>query len=66
MAYTNMMQFGGTKSQFPHLWGDIPARPFVGVSDADKAAILDVISRRLEATGLTEAVLLNLPKPTHR
>lgn len=23
-----MMQFGGTKSQFPNLWGDIPARAF--------------------------------------
>ena len=22
-----MQHFGGTKSQFPHLWGDIPARP---------------------------------------
>ena len=26
-----MMQFGGTKAQFPHLWGDIPARPFFPV-----------------------------------
>ncbi|OON62294.1 hypothetical protein B0920_02105 [Massilia sp. KIM] len=23
-----MMQFGGRKAEFPHLWGDIPARPF--------------------------------------
>jgi phage gpG-like protein len=23
-----MQQFGGTKGEFPHLWGDIPARPF--------------------------------------
>ena len=23
-----VMQFGGTKAEFPHLWGDIPARPF--------------------------------------
>jgi len=30
-----MMQFGGTKSEFPHLWGDIPARPFLGFSDSD-------------------------------
>lgn len=22
-----MQHFGGTKAQFPHLWGDIPARP---------------------------------------
>lgn len=24
-----MLNFGGTKSQFNHLWGDIPARPFM-------------------------------------
>lgn len=24
-----MLNFGGIKSQFPHLWGDIPARPFM-------------------------------------
>lgn len=23
-----MLNFGGTKTSFPHLWGDIPARPF--------------------------------------
>ena len=26
--YAAMQQFGGKKSDFPHLWGDIPARPF--------------------------------------
>lgn len=35
-----MMQFGGTKAQFPHLWGNIPARPFMGFSDQDRATIL--------------------------
>lgn len=34
-----MMQFGGKKSQFSHLWGDIPARPFLGISAADMANI---------------------------
>lgn len=29
--YAFMQQFGGTKGQFPHLWGDIPARPFFPV-----------------------------------
>jgi phage gpG-like protein len=24
-----MMNFGGTKAQFTHLWGDIPAREFM-------------------------------------
>jgi len=28
MAYAAMQQFGGKKADFPHLWGDIPARPF--------------------------------------
>lgn len=35
MKYSAMQQFGGTKAEFPFLWGDIPARPFLGISDAD-------------------------------
>jgi phage gpG-like protein len=31
MIYAAMQQYGGSKSQFPHLWGDIPARPFFPV-----------------------------------
>jgi phage virion morphogenesis protein len=27
--YAAMMQFGGDKSDFPHLWGDIPGRPYL-------------------------------------
>lgn len=27
--YAALMNFGGTKAQFPNLWGDIPARPFM-------------------------------------
>ena len=27
--YAAMMHFGGDKSDFPHLWGDIPGRPFL-------------------------------------
>jgi phage virion morphogenesis protein len=47
MVYAAMQQFGGTKAQFPHLWGDIPARPFLGMSDADKTNILDIIGSYL-------------------
>jgi phage virion morphogenesis protein len=47
-VYAAMQQFGGMKSQFPHLWGDIPARPFIGVSDADGENILQVIERYLK------------------
>ncbi|MEB0047807.1 MULTISPECIES: phage virion morphogenesis protein [unclassified Pseudomonas] len=27
--YAAMMHFGGDKSDFPHLWGDIPGRPYL-------------------------------------
>lgn len=37
-----MMQFGDTKAEFPHLWGDIPARPFLGLSSADAEHLLDL------------------------
>jgi len=43
----NMMQYGGTKAQFSHLWGDIPARPFVGVSAEDKQKMLTSVSNYL-------------------
>lgn len=52
--YAAMMQFGGTKSDFPHLWGDIPDRPFLPM-DAEgelqpeaEEAILDLAMNHLE------------------
>lgn len=47
MEYAAMQQFGGRKSEFPRLWGDIPARPFLGLSAADKSAIGETISEYL-------------------
>ncbi len=47
MKYAAMMQFGGTKSEFPNLWGDIPARPFLGISEDDKTDILTILERHL-------------------
>lgn len=47
MDYAAMQQYGGTKSKFPHLWGDIPARPFLGISPADKTNILDILGTYL-------------------
>lgn len=44
LVYAAMQQFGGSKSEFPNLWGDIPARPFLGVSDSD--------AERMEETAL--------------
>lgn len=31
MVYAAMQQFGGSKTEFPNLWGDIPARPFMPI-----------------------------------
>lgn len=50
MVYAAMQQFGGTKAQFPHLWNDIAARPFLGISDADKTNILDIIGSYLASS----------------
>lgn len=43
MVYAAMQQFGGTKGQFPHLWGSIPARPFMPV---DARGVLDDVATR--------------------
>jgi phage gpG-like protein len=48
--YAAMQQFGGSKSEFTHLWGDIPARPFMGISDQDKQNILDTIAEHLHSS----------------
>lgn len=47
MEYAAMQQFGGKKSEFPALWGDIPARPFLGISPEDEANILSTIEEFL-------------------
>lgn len=31
--YAAIQQFGGKKSEFPNLWGDIPARPFLPITE---------------------------------
>lgn len=43
MVYAAMMNHGGKKSDFSHLWGDIPARVFLGASEADKINIADLV-----------------------
>lgn len=45
VVYANMMHFGGKKADFPWLWGDIPARPFVGTSDDDNEEIAMILRR---------------------
>ena len=32
MIYAAMMQYGGTRAQFPNLWGDIPGRQFMPIT----------------------------------
>jgi len=49
MVYAAMMQFGGTRAEFPQLWGDIPARPFLGISPGDESDILSILHDYLES-----------------
>jgi len=45
-------QFGKTRRGAPIPWGDIPARPFLGLSDDDRREILDILADALrEAAG---------------
>lgn len=44
-------RYAGTRKGHPLPWGDIPARPFLGISEADRAGILQVIDRRLSEIG---------------
>lgn len=52
--YAAMMQFGGDKSDFPHLWGDIPGRPYLPMDAEGKLqpeaeeAILALAMRHIE------------------
>ncbi|WP_168798527.1 phage virion morphogenesis protein [Herbaspirillum sp. ST 5-3] len=54
MIYAAMQHFGGTKAQFPNLWGDIPARPFFPITASgelypnEAEAIVDRIRQYLE------------------
>ncbi len=48
MVYAAMQQFGGTKAQFPNLWGNIPARPFLGLSPKDETNIVAILAEWAE------------------
>ena len=47
LPYAAMMQFGGTRSRFPSLWGDIPSRPFLGFEAEQQDAIREILSEWL-------------------
>lgn len=46
MVYAATHQFGARRHEFQGKapWGDIPARPFLGLSDSDSSTILDIIA----------------------
>ncbi|WP_312929111.1 phage virion morphogenesis protein [Stutzerimonas nitrititolerans] len=47
LDYAGMQQNGGLKAAYPHLWGDIPARPFLGLSNEDEAMALEILQEHL-------------------
>lgn len=47
MVYGAMMHYGGTKEEFPHLWGDIPARNYLGASEEDVKILVDMANNYL-------------------
>ena len=47
LPYAAMMQYGGTKARFPHLWGDIPARPYLGFAPDDQDNIAQIMREHL-------------------
>lgn len=49
LVYAGMQQLGGLKSAYPHLWGDIPARPFLGISSEDEKQVLEILQEHLAA-----------------
>lgn len=54
LEYAAVHQFGAGKGQFgrskrgPIPWGDIPARPFLGLSEEDRREVLDILQEHLE------------------
>lgn len=56
MIYAAVMQFGAGQGAFgtnrrgsPIPWGIIPPRPFLGLSDTDRAGILDIAAEYIDA-----------------
>lgn len=44
IEYAAMQNFGGKKSAHPNLWGDIPAREFLGLSATDEDRVLEILT----------------------
>ncbi len=45
--YGAVQQLGAKRSDYPHLWGDIPARPYLGLSEEDREEALETLARHL-------------------
>ncbi|EKE75194.1 phage virion morphogenesis protein [Gallaecimonas xiamenensis] len=39
-----MLYYGGTRDKYPSLWGDIPARHFIGISPDDRDEVMAIIN----------------------
>ncbi|SJM96049.1 phage virion morphogenesis protein [Crenothrix polyspora] len=51
IKYAAMQNYGGKKSAFPHLWGDIPARQFLPTSQLPEAwgnDVIGIINRHIQ------------------
>lgn len=55
LVYAAAMQFGAQKGAFgstsrgsPIPWGNIPGRPFLGLSDSDRSSILEIVAEWLD------------------
>lgn len=55
LIYAGVMQFGAAEGAFgsmsngsPIPWGNIPARPFIGISETDEAGIRDILREWLD------------------
>ncbi len=47
LVYGAMMHFGGSKEAYPNLWGDIPARNYLGASEDDVVILIEMASQYL-------------------
>lgn len=47
MVYAAIQNYGGAKADFPHLWGDIPSREFIGLNDDDEDEVLGILADHL-------------------
>jgi len=60
MEYAATHQYGARRGQYgrsrrgaPIPWGDIPARPFLGLSESDRRAVMEIIEEHCGAVDLS-------------